>query len=180
MKKSVYAYAAVAGVPIGLYLTVMSGCLLMSLKAPALPMLLPPLALGFPLLLWTLMKRVAHREPTYVKVSALWLAGIYSVIFGTLICLLMSALYIVFVEPAFVRSYVSHAIESINSSPVASDYAATVALMQEAIDSHLLPSGLRFVVAMAWSTCFAGSILSLILSLVIVAGARRKSRRIFG
>ena len=86
--KSVYKYAAEAGVPMGLYLTAMSACLLLSLRLPQLPVLMFPLLFGLPFFTAWLLRRIASDAPHYNKVSALWLAGIYTFIFGSLICCL--------------------------------------------------------------------------------------------
>ena len=40
MNKSIYKYASEAGLPIGLYLTLMSACLLMSLRVEILSMII--------------------------------------------------------------------------------------------------------------------------------------------
>lgn len=173
MKKSIYKYAAEAGVPIGVYLIVMSSCFLMSLKVAVLPMFLLPLALGFPVALWLVMRRIVKEEPSYRKVSVLWLGGIYSVIFGTLICTLFSGLYVTFVEPGFVHAYVEYAIDSIESSPMSAQYAPTTSLMREAMSAHILPSGLEFVSTMAWFTCFAGSVISFLISVVMVRTGKK-------
>lgn len=166
-KKSIYKYASETGLPAGIYLSAMSACLLLSVKIQILPMLLLPLALGFPFVLWFLMKKIAREEPSYNKFSSLWLGGIYTVIFGTLICMFLSALYIVFVEPNFVNLYINNALIAVESSPVASEYESSISLMREAINAHLLPSGLEFLTSMAWFTCFFGSILSLFLALIM-------------
>lgn len=160
--------------PAGLYLTLMSACLLCSIKLPSLPIFLIPLAIGFPFLLWFLMKRIARSEPSYYKFSSLWLGGLYTVIFGTMIALFLSGLYIVFVEPGFVYLYINNALEAVETSPMADQYATSIKLMREAVDAHLLPSGLEFLTTMAWFTCFAGSILSLFLALLM----RNCSRKI--
>lgn len=175
MKKSIYKYAAEAGLPAGLLLTAMSACMLMGLRYPALTSMLLPLAIIFPVLLWFMLRQIAKKEPEYLKVSALWLGGIYTVIFGTLICMLFSALYIFYVEPAFVYEYVTSAIESIEGSPLKDQYATTTALMREAIDARILPSGVEFVTTMGWTTCFFGSILSLIIAAIIVNTRKRKN-----
>ena len=176
-KKSIYKYASEAGLPVGLYLTVMSACLLLSVKFPGLPLVLFPLALGFPFILWMLMKRIAREEPSYNKFSSLWLGGIYTVIFGTLICMFLSAIYIVVFEPGFVQLYVNNAIQAVESTPMADQYQQTITLMKEAMDAHLLPSGLEFLTTMAWFTCFAGSILSLVLSFIMVKTGKKVSRQ---
>lgn len=175
MKKSIYKYAAEAGLPVGILLTAMSACILMGLRYPFLTSLLPPLAILFPVALWFLLKQIAKKEPEYLKVSALWLGGIYTVIFGTIICMLFSAAYIFYVEPGFVYEYVTSAIASIESSPMRDHYATTTALMREAIDARILPSGMEFVTTMGWTTCFFGSILSLIIAAIIVNTRKRKN-----
>lgn len=172
-KKSIYKYAAEAGIPIGLLLTAMSACMLMGLHHPALTSLLLPLALTFPVLLWFLLRQISKKEPDYAKVSALWLGGIYSVIFGSIICMLFSAAYIVFAEPGFVYEYVTMAISSIENSPLRGEYAATTALMREAIEARILPSGMEFVATMGWTTCFSGSMLSLLIAVIIVNSKKR-------
>lgn len=176
-KKSIYKYASEAGLPAGLYLTVMSACLLLSVKFPGLPLVLFPLALGFPFILWMLMKRILREEPSYNKFSSLWLGGIYTVIFGTLICMFLSAIYIVVFEPGFVQLYVNNAIQAVESTPMADQYQPTIALMKEAIDAHLLPSGLEFLTTMAWFTCFMGSILSLFIAFIMSRSSKKISRQ---
>ena len=176
-KKSIYKYASEAGLPAGLYLTLMSACLLLSVKIPALPMLLLPLGLGFPFLLWMLMRGVVKSEPSYNKFSSLWLGGIYTVIFGTMICMFLSALYIVFVEPGFVQLYVSNALSGVEASGMGAEYEASIAMMREAMNAHILPSGLEFLTTMAWFTCFIGSILSLILALLMSRVGKKVTRQ---
>lgn len=181
MTKSVYKYAAEAGVPVGVYLTAMSACLLLSLRVEALPLLIPLLALGFPFFLAHYMRRMARREPAYCKFSALWLCGIYTVIFGTLICSLFSGVYLTVIDPGFIRTYVAGALAEIEAMPSSGEYAATADVLRRALDGHLLPGGMQFVVSMGWLTCFGGSMLSLVLALILGGGRRREEKRnVFG
>ena len=175
-KKSIYKFASESGVPMGLYLTLMSACLLLSVKIAILPLLILPLGIGFPIVLWALMKRIVKEEPSFNKFSSLWLGGIYTVIFGTLICMLLSGLYLVFVEPGFVHMYVNNALEAVEASPMSAEYENSVAMMRNAMEAHILPSGLEFLTTMAWFTCFVGSIMSLILALFMSRGRRSISR----
>lgn len=176
MKKSIYKYAAEAGIPVGIYLCLMSGCLLLSTKYDLLGTFLFPLVIGFPFLLGFMMKQIVKKEPAYLKISALWLAGIYTVIFGSLICMLFSASYIIFADPGFVYEYVSSAIDAIESSPAKEQYAATANLMRDAIDARILPTGTEFVATMGWTTCFTGSLLSLLIAMIIVSTSRKKQK----
>lgn len=176
-KKSIYKYAAEAGVPTGFYLCAMSACILMSVRIPVLPVLLFPLVIGFPVYLWFIMKKISLAEPAYKKFSSLWLGGIYTVIFGTLICMLFSALYIRFFEPDFVNQYVTNAISAIESSPAASEYESALTLMHDAVEAKVLPTGFQFITTMAWFTCFAGSMLSLALAFIVSKTGRRPEER---
>lgn len=176
-KKSIYKYAAEAGIPVGLYLTLMSACLLLSIKLPALPMLLLPLAIGFPFLLWARLKKIGREEPSYIKFSSLWLGGIYMVIFGVMICTFLSALYIHFIEPSFVSLYLNNAIEAVEMSPMAAEYESVTSLMRNAIEAHILPTGMEFLSTMAWFTCFGGSVLSLFIALIMSRASSRTARR---
>ena len=172
-KKSIYKYASEAGLPIGLYLTLMSACLLMSIEMPGLPILMLPLMLGFPFVLWALLRKIVREEPSYMKFASVWLGGIYTVIFGTLICLFLSSLYVIFIEPSFVVKYITNAIEAVETSPMANDYHGSITLMKEAMEAHILPSSLEFLTSMAWFTCFSGSIMSLLIALVITKTGKK-------
>lgn len=176
-KKSIYKYASEAGVTAGLYLSLMSACVLVSIKVPALPLLLLPLAIGFPFVLWALMRKIVNEEPSYNKFSSLWLGGLYTVIFGSLICLFLSAIYLVTIEPGFVGLYINNALSAVEASPMASEYEASIHLMREAMEAHIIPSGLEFLTTMAWFTCFCGSILSLFLALIMSRGSKKMTRQ---
>lgn len=180
MNKSIYKYAAEAGLPVGLYLTLMAILLFVSIKIESATSLIFLLAAGFPFLLGYRMRRIAIAEPAYMKVSALWLGGIYTVIFGSLICALFSGIYLVFVDPGFINAMVMSAVYSLEGSPVAPEHSATISLMRDAVDAHLLPTGMEFVSTMGWLTCFSGSVLSLILSLIIVKTGTRRKKLIMG
>lgn len=177
--KSVYKYASEAGLPVGGYLVIISLCLFMSLKLTFLQSLILPLIIGFPFLLGFLMKRMTRKEPLYNRFSPVWLFGIYSVIFGSLICALFSGIYLTYIDPGFLGRYVTKTIADINASPVAAEYGSTVVIMQEALDSHLLPNGMQFVSSMAWFTCFSGSLLSLFLALIITRKTPKNSVSMF-
>lgn len=180
MNKSIYKYAAEAGIPVGLYLSAMSASLFLSLNYELFNTILFLLIPGFPVMLWYRLRRIATEEPSYMKFSALWLGGIYTVIFGTLICSLLSGIYLMFIHPGFVGEYVLSALSTIESSPSASEYAVTTDMMHEALEAHMLPSGMEFVSTMGWLTCFIGSLLSLISAYFISRAGRRRKNMIMG
>lgn len=179
MNKSVYKYAAESGLPVGIYLTAMSACFLLSLKLPILPLAIVPLAIGFPFLLGRGMKRLAIVEPGFAKFSSLWLYGIYTVIFGVLICSLVSALWLVMVDPGFIHEYIVRTLAEMEKLPDAARYADSTDIMREALEQGLLPSGTQFVASMAWFTSFAGSVLSLFLAWIISSMSVKKVQSTF-
>lgn len=176
-KKSVYKYAAEAGVPVGLYLSLLSALMIMGVKHPEFSTVSFILLLLFPLCLVWQMRKMGKSEPSYMKFSSLWLCGIYSVIFGTLICMLLTASYIIFLDPGFIRECWLNAIEAIETSPLADNMSAT-AEMLKSVDSRQLPSVTDYVTGMGWMTCFAGSVISLVLAFIISKTSSKPSSAI--
>lgn len=149
----------------GLYLTAMSACILLSMRLPLLPMLLIPLMAGTPVLLWFLLRPLARRDAGNVSLFPLWLAGIYIFIFGTLVCGLLSALYLLFADPTFISTYVRTSVEAVEASPaLAEAMAPQLEAMHEALSRNIIPSPMQYTTMMMWSTAFFGSILSLVVA----------------
>lgn len=164
--KSVYAYAGEAGIYLGMFLSAISFSFLLSNKLAAASLLAFPLVIALPFFAGWLLNAVAKAEPLYRKFSALWVAGIYSFIFGTLICALLSALYLLFIEPDFFHTYVSNSIKVLKESE-AQIPMANASLLESALEQGAIPSPMTFVFSMSWLTCFLGSMLSLPLALMI-------------
>ncbi|MDE6843001.1 MAG: DUF4199 domain-containing protein, partial [Muribaculaceae bacterium] len=112
---SIYRLAAHAGLPIGLLLTFMSACMLLSIHYPSLPLALVGTIL-IPVCLLTYMHRISVRLPMYNKFVPMWLFAMYSIIFGTLICTLLSALYVIFIEPDFINVYLDTTMAQLNEN----------------------------------------------------------------
>ena len=104
--KSTYRYSSELGLWMGLYLFLMSACLLGSIHIQTLILLLFPLALGTPVVLYLLLNKVWRLEPGLRTLSAMWLTGIWTFIFGSLICAILSAGWILIFDPGFVDEYV--------------------------------------------------------------------------
>ena len=172
--KSIFKYASEAGLPMGIYLTIISACLLLSIQLPPLGFLVTPLTIGFPFMIWFLLKRIVQIEPSYMKLSTLWLGGIYTVIFGTLICMFLTGLYLVFVNPGFINEYARLLIVQLEEADIANEYAPTIAILKNAVSSGALPTGMDFNITMGWLTSFSGSVLSLIIAFLMTS-VRRKA-----
>lgn len=170
----VLKYASEKGILMGLYLTAMSACILLSLRWPGLPSLLVPLTACCPVWLWLLLRPMARNNSEDAAVSSLWLAGIYIFIFATLICGLLTASYLLFLHPGFIGEYMASSIAAVEASPMAPAFAEQVEVMRQAMDRHLLPSPMEFTISMMWATAFFGSIVSLIVAFFMNMVYRRR------
>ncbi len=171
---SIFHLAARAGLPIGLILTFMSACMLFSIHYPSLPLALVGVIL-IPICLVSYMRRIATRLPIYNKFVPLWLFAMYSIIFGTLICTLLSALYVTFFEPDFINVYIDTTMAQLNDNltgELLQAHQHNIDLINMARERHLLPSALEFISSLAWSTAFFGTLLSIPLALIAVRRRR--------
>ncbi|MBD5279606.1 MAG: DUF4199 domain-containing protein [Bacteroides sp.] len=172
--KSIYKFAAESGLPAGLYLTLISLGVMLSMKVEFMNLAVLPLIVGFPFFMAWRMNRVVKIRPEYGNFSPLWLFGIYTIIFGTLICMLATYLYLMFVDPYFIKESLDQAIETFSKLPD-SGASNMSEIMRQAAEKNVYPSKTQFVTSMGWFTCFGGSMLSLLLAFVI---SRRRRRRV--
>lgn len=176
-ENSVYYRAAVFGLPLGLLLTAASACFILMQRIPFLATFILLILAFIPFFVYRGMKRLADGGGAFGRLATLWVFGIYSFIFGTLVCSLISAFYLVVFDPSFVYDSMNAAIDSLKSVPdAASVYAEQIDVMQRAIDRHLLPSPMEFVISMGWSSSFFGSMLSLPLAFLVSRKASHQSR----
>lgn len=156
----------------GLYLTVMSACLLWGNKIPMLSLALTGLTVGLPFLLWTMLRKFASMESENHLTSSLWLTGIYIFIFATLICGFCTAAYTVILQPGFITDYFNSALQQAKTSHLAAELQPQIDLLTTAAQQGMLPTPMQFTFTMMWATAFFGAILSLIEAIIINAGKR--------
>lgn len=173
-EKSVYSCAAESGLYAGAYLCMLAGLFFMSLRVPLAGAAILPAGLGFPMLLLWQMRRWVRGNPAYGKIWTLWLGGIYTCIFGSLIAALFSAVMLLFVVPGFLSQYLMQAAEVLAASPAAGDYELEIEVARRAAERGMVPSPLNFAMTMAWATSFSGSLLSLALAAWISRGGLRR------
>ena len=172
-RKSVYRYGAEFGPFIGLYFIFMSACLISSIKLSLMTLLMAALLPGFPIILYVLMRRM-YREAPYLRTfSALWTGGIMTTLCGCLICSLVTAAWLIFVQPDFFTQYLSQAIQTVQNAGQGSEYEEQINVLQKAMETGTMPSPMQFVLSMVWTTVFSGSIISMICAWVLMAKDRR-------
>lgn len=173
-RKSIFTYAAESGVGAGVGMSLMAVCLFLSMKAPWLSTAILLLGAGVIVFISIGMRRICRRDAGCRTVSALWLYGIYTTIFGTLIAALFSTVWLIFIDPAFLYTYFQWAygqLSATGSSPAEQE------IFRKAIEAKLYPSTSTFVSTMMWLTASFGSLLSLpfaALNLRYEAGRRKR------
>lgn len=174
-RKSVYRYGAEYGRFLGIYLIVMSALTIAGAHAPFMTLLMAALLPGFPVILYLVMRRIYREVPYYRTISAMWSIGNITVICGTLICALVSGLWLTFVEPNFFANYIRNCIATLQSSGQGAQYQEQIDMFKQMLQNGGLPSPMQFVVSMSWTTAFFGCILSMICGWLLVARERRKA-----
>lgn len=173
--KSTYRTSADLAPWMGAYLTLMSAALIGGLRLPALTLLLFPLALGLPVVLYLLLQRIWTAQPHLRTFSALWLCGIWLFIFGALLCGALTAAWLLLFDPSFVSDYITVTLQTIEDSPLRDQYLSEIQMMHAIRDAGATPSPMQFIFTMMWSTAFFGSLLSLAVSLMVMARGRRRT-----
>lgn len=177
--KSVYRHASEAGPVVALPLLVAAASMLLVNKFSAITVLMIPALVSVPFLLYRLMGRLASSGAGYGTYWPLWLFGIYSFIFATLICALASALYLVFIEPAFIVTYFNNALqglEAMSGQSGAPDFSTQIEVLRSAIERRMLPSSMELVASMSWLSAFGGAVLSAVVARVFVTLKARRDR----
>lgn len=157
---SVFSLAASSGLPVGLYFCIMSFCQMASVNSMSGNIVFMGMFLAFPFILYILMKRMVKTHPVYSRMMAIWVYGIYTVIFGTLICALFTACCIYFIYPDFLAAIADRHLTIINSYPRGTLSASTVSSFEDlaTIYRHIPP--MQFVAAMGWASAFYGCVIS--------------------
>lgn len=165
--RDVIGYAARGGVAIGLYLTLISSCMVLSLHNSLLAFVGLVLTAGVPVVLWRFLRGMRRSCGCDVGFGSLWLGGIYYFVFGSLICGFLTALYLLFVEPTFLTDYVRMGIDSWHSAGSPAEMKPQIDVMQRAIERKMIPGPMELVVSMIWSTAFFGSLLSAVEAMLL-------------
>lgn len=164
--KSLYKSAADDGLIMGGYLSLIFIVMIISVQSAAISFIGILLIIGLPVLLGFFLRRTYVREKGFTLFTSLWMQGILIFIFGSLICSVVSYIYLQYINPTFIYDQVKSALnlyESINEFK----NMEFVKTMKLAIEQKLLPTPIQFVVQMIWVTGFFGSILSLFVALIV-------------
>lgn len=168
--KSVYRWGAEYGVWFGIYLTVMALAMMYGFTYNSLLLLAMAMIIATPAVIYPMMRRYRSAMHGYAPFASLWMVGLMTFAFGSLICGIVTYVWLQYVMPTFIYDQVQVAIETYKNMP-GDSAAEMVDMMETVVERHALPTAMEVVVQMIMLTTFLGSILSMILAGIL--GVRR-------
>lgn len=164
--KSIYRRAADNGLIFGVYLSLLFIMFVFSSESFLMSLVGLVLLLGIPGIIFVFLRRCFVAEFGKTTISGLWMLGILIFIYASLICGVVTYVYLQYFDPSFIYEQaqaalnVYQSVEEIKGSDI-------VVGMQRAIEEKLLPTPIEFVFQMIWITTFFGSLLSLLTALIV-------------
>ena len=164
----VYREGANKGVIVGVYLSVIFLCAVLSDYVPLLSLVAILLMLGVPFFIYRIMNFIYKKYQRVADFSSLWMLGISLFLGGSLICSLVTYATLAYVLPDYIYNQAEKALELYQQMPQIKDSELTK-YIKTAIENGLLPTPIEFAIEMLCLTSFAGSMLSLLLAAIIRA-----------
>lgn len=164
----VYREGANKGVIVGVYLSVIFLCAVLSDYVPLLSLLAILLMLGVPFFIYRIMNFIYKKYQRVADFSSLWMLGISLFLGGSLICSLVTYATLEYALPDYIYNQAEKALELYQQMPQIKDSELTK-YIKTAIENGLLPTPIEFAIEMLWLTSFSGSMLSLLLAAIIRA-----------
>lgn len=168
---SPYYLGARAGLPVGLYMSAMFLLMVLMTRIPLMSYLLMCMMLCMPVLIYATMRTTVVRLRGNTTFSSLWMQGIMTFLFGSVVCGLLTMIYLKFIEPRFIIGMVQSCIDSCRALP-GKEYAELAGTLDNMIRAGVVPTAASFTISMFWFAMSSGSLLSL-----IVAGIAQNSGR---
>lgn len=163
--ESIYRVAAFQGLMLGVWLSGISACVLAGIRVPLLSFAVLPMLLGLPVIQTRFFASVVGINIGYARFSVLWMVGIIQFLGASLLCALLTAAYMIIVEPGFLNNYFSEALQIMRQSGMGNTPNAD--MLKEAIEMRMIPTPTQYVSMMFWLTSLFGSIMSMVMAGVL-------------
>ncbi|MBQ7689864.1 MAG: DUF4199 domain-containing protein [Muribaculaceae bacterium] len=162
-RKSVFKRGAECGVPVGVYMSIMSLCTLFSDKASVLSLLFLLMLLLGPVVIYRFQRQYFVQTNGMAEYSALWMQGILMVIYGALISGAVTLVVLQWVRPTLLYDQAQQFLELCNQAPEMRAQLGTMPdMVEKIIENGLLPKPIEVVFSTFWFVTFSGSVLSAI------------------
>lgn len=153
--KPLFDESARQGALMGIVLSAVSVCMLLSMRMEVLALVCVTLCLAVPVVLLFTLRRVAAVNIAYCRFAALWMSGIVQFLCGGLICCFATLVTLVFLGEGFLREYIIMAFEQATGRRGLS------------LDGVAVPSNFDYANSLFWLTASSGSLLSLVYASVL-------------
>lgn len=163
---NLYERAAFSGLYFGLYLTVLFFVNAYTQTVPLLGLVGLLLMLGVPFVVYRLLAKSYRLTEFKATYSELWLEGIVTFFFATLIVSAVSVIFMTWIYPGWLVDQFHIAIAQGEASDLP-QLQNMAAILSEALAQHMLPSPIQLTLDMAWLVLFSGSMLSMLLAWVV-------------
>lgn len=173
---SPYRRGADNGLVMGVYLSIMFGCISQSIynvtpgdaaTGSAASLWGMVLLLLLPAALYVMLRRGYVKDGGMSTFSKLWLEGIMTFLFGGLIAIAVGYAYMHFVNPSFMNDMYDTALRMINlastdaNDATATEYKQVADIFERMRENGELPSVPTFLFNLLWYITFMGSLLSM-------------------
>lgn len=178
MKKqdSPYYLGARAGMPVGLYMSAMFLLMIVMSRVPVVSYLLLCMMLCMPVVIYATMRATVVSSKGETSYSSLWMQGIMTFLFGSVVCGLVTMVYLKFVEPRFIIGMVQTCVDNCRAMPGA-EYSELADTLENMIRKGVVPTASSFTVSMFWFSMSSGSLLSAIVAAIARNSGRRYRNR---
>lgn len=163
-RESIFKYAARCGLPMGGYLSAMSVAMVFSDKLPLLSFVVLGMLIFTPVIIYKMLRARYIFDSCTTDFSSLWMIGILTFIYGSLICTAVTYALLEWLRPDFFYDMAQLVIDQYSKVPAANDMVET---LTKIVDKGLLPSTLEFLFQMFWLTSFLGSLVSAIVAVIV-------------
>ncbi|MGN0232165.1 MAG: DUF4199 domain-containing protein [Muribaculaceae bacterium] len=173
MVESFNRRAANDGLFLGLYLSAIFMASIFSTEVLVLGHIGLLMLLALPFVgIWAIV-RFSRSCQGMAQLSVLWMYGILLFLYASLICAIVSYLYMQYIDPDLITNQINGTIEAVEKAPAAlnNDF---IAQLKQLRDSHMLPSPIQIAMTMLWGTSFFGSVLSLLTAIALSIFKKRK------
>lgn len=143
------------GALLGVALSTISVCMLLSMRFDLLAVVFPLLCLGIPVLLVFTLRSVAAVNTAYLRFSALWMSGIIQFICGGLICCVVTIITLLCLGGGYLGEYIVKVFEQATGQTGLT------------LDGVMVPSDYDYAVSLFWLIASSGSLLSLVYALIL-------------
>ncbi|MDE6042889.1 MAG: DUF4199 domain-containing protein [Muribaculaceae bacterium] len=172
-RMSVYRRGARDGAWMGLVLCGLFASWALSMRSPLASVAFMVLALAVPVLACMQLRRSFRIDMGMSTLSALWMQGICTFFFGTLLMAALALVWLRWWQPGLIQDSLLQAADVYAGidNPDARRMAADVHTL---IDKGLVPRPVDVALSLLWGGVFSGSILSLVCGAVLRATGAKK------